>query len=81
MINLSFNLRTGKNILIVVEEDARISEAIIKFFNKASIDASESIYFVYNGVKIDHNDNRKIKELFKNNDSIIVIDISKVYGA
>ena len=81
MINLSFNLRNGENILIIIEKDARISEAIIKFFNKAGIVASESIYFVYNGVKIDHNDNRKIKELFKNNDSIIVIDISKVYGA
>jgi hypothetical protein len=81
MINLSFNLRTGKNIHIIIEEDARISEAIIKFFNKANIDASENIYFVFNGVKINHNDDRKIKDLFKNGDSIIVIDITNVQGA
>ena len=81
MINLSFALSTGKNIYIIIEEDARISEAITKFYNQANIGSSESFYFLYNGVKIDHNDDRKIKDFFKSGAHILVIDVNRVEGA
>ena len=84
MINLFFTLRNGNKIHIIIEGDARISDAIRKFFNKVNIvdsDIKEKIYFLYNGLKIDPNDDKKIKDIFVGGAIIYVIETTNVYGA
>jgi hypothetical protein len=83
-INLLFTSPSYK-ILIAIEEDAKFSEAIRKFFNKAKIDDSKrkEIYFLYNGKTLDHTDDRKIKDFLSGESyfTINVIDITNIIGA
>ena len=79
-IELIFSLNDGRQIPITLEEDARISKAIRVFLLKANIN-SNHIFFIYNNIKIEKNDNRKIKDVFKDDFNIIVINTHDVIGA
>ena len=84
-IQLSFNCRGTRLICIPVSKNTRFSEAISKFLMKMGIlEQINHLFFLYNSIKLNVDDDRTIEEIFgknKNDIEIVVIDPFEVKGA
>jgi hypothetical protein len=84
-INIMFETPYGKKITVPCNPNIRIGELLRKYVQKVGIPESaisKSIYFLFNGCKIDNNGNETLEQKSLRDCSIItVIDQSAVLGA
>ena len=85
-INLIFQTTNGKNTNLVLDFGTTVNTALIKYLEKlkrVDLIGKNSLYFLYNAMKIDFNDQTPIEKKFKFYDSpqIMVVDVQDLIGA
>ena len=84
LLNIYFQMPTGNKISVTCPASTRIKDIIRNFIKKANISEKDSnlLYYIYNGHKLDKNENRTIAEMgMLNTSAIVVIDSNSVIGA
>ena len=69
-INCTFLTPEGTRINIPAPENIKVKELFLKFINRVGLDEKvleNKIFFIFNGLKINSNDDRIIKNVFLNN--------------
>ena len=84
-MNIKFQLSSGNRINMVVPETISLKTLFEEFVRKIGFDKNilnEDIYFLYNGIKMDINDIRSVKDLnFYDSCIILVVDTKGILGA
>ena len=85
-INMLFRTGKGSNVNIIIDIEKTISELIQTFLQRIKMPElfgkEKSLYFIYNATKINHNDTKKIKDVFHYSQPIIYVnDTSDLIGA
>ncbi len=85
-INILFRTGKGSNINIIIDIEKTISELIQTFLQRIKrpelFGKEKSLYFIYNATRINHNDTKKIKDVFHYSQPIIYVnDTSDLIGA
>ena len=85
-INILFRTGKGSNVNIIIDIEKTISELIQTFLQRIKrpelFGKEKSLYFIYNASRINHNDTKKIKEVFHYSQPIIYVnDTSDLIGA
>lgn len=87
IMNLFFTTTTNLKVNLIMNGQATFKDLLIKLCNKLHINESyvfveKKIILIYGGVKLNVEDNRTLREVFKNNNpQIIVIDTHNLIGA
>ena len=87
IMNLLFTTTTNLKVILRAKGRATFKDLLIKLCNKLHINESyvfveKYIILIYDGVKLNVEDNRTLREVFKNNNpNIIVIDTHNLIGA
>ena len=87
IMNLFFTTTTNLKVKLIMNGQATFKDLLIKLCNRLHINESyvfveKKIALIYNGVKLNVEDNRTLREVFKNNNPyIIVIDTQNLIGA
>ena len=85
-INILFRTGNGSNINIIIDIEKTINELIQTFLQRIKrpelFGKEKSLYFIYNASRINHNDTKKIKDVFHYSQPIIYVnDTSNLIGA
>ena len=85
-INILFRTGKGSNVNIIIDIEKTISELIQTFLQRIKMPElfgkEKSLYFIYNATRINHNDTKKIKDVFHYSQPIIYVnDTSDLIGA
>ena len=84
-MNIKFQLSSGNRINMVVPETISLKTLFEEFVRKIGFDKNilnKDIYFLYNGIKMDINDIRSVKDLnFYDSCIILVVDTKGILGA
>ena len=82
--NINFTTASGYSTILTVDHNIKVYDLLTKYMKKINLSPSligNGLYFIYNGSKIKNDDyNRLIKDFFKKNSSIIVIDSGNLIG-
>ena len=84
--NLVFKVTTGLIVHILIGIENSVKDALIMFCNKVDksplIAKKRKIIFLYNAVRLEFEDNRKLGQFFLSpNSNITVLDSSNILGA
>ena len=84
-INISFVFTKGERININIDQNKTFKDAVYAFCNKVggiSFDQVEkNIFFLFNGIKLDIKDKRKLCQFSFNSSAIMVVDNKNIIGA
>ena len=84
-INLTFDHTSGLKISISIDQNKTFKEAVIMFCNKVGKPFStikKNIHFLYNAIKLDIEDNRKLAQISSGVPMrICVVDVINIIGA
>ena len=84
-INISFVFTKGERINIDIDQNITFKDAVYAFCNKVggiSFDQVEkNIFFLFNGIKLDIKDKRKLCQFSFNSSAIMVVDNKNIIGA
>ena len=85
-INILFRTGKGSNVNIIIDIEKTISELIQTFLQRIKMPElfgkEKSLYFIYNATKINHNDTKKIKDVFHYSQPVVYVnDTRDLIGA
>ena len=85
-INVIFITQKGEKIAIDIPHNMKIKDLLIKYVIKMGLGPdilkNDSIYFMYNGLRIDRNENKTVDHFFLlGSPSLLVIDTNNIIGA
>jgi hypothetical protein len=84
-INISFQLSSGKKIILVASENMKLAELFEAFIKKIGFDTEilgSDIYFLYRGGRMNLDEQRSLIEMdLVDNSTILVIDVKGIIGA
>ena len=84
-INIFFTSQKGFRKNIVSPTNLKVKDLFIKYIIKLGLDKEvigKSIFFLFNGLRVDHNEEKNVGEFFRYNGSnVIVIDTKDIIGA
>ena len=84
-INISFTTQKGKKMIIVVPRELQVKELLKMYVLRNGLGPKvleDAIFFVYNGLKVKNNEERKVGEFFGfSGTNIVVLDIKDLIGA
>ena len=84
-MNLLFNSTTGLKINITIYGSQTFRDAVLQFLAKIrfySSNALKDLAFIYNATRLNIEDNRQLREIFKGqNPKITVLDVNNILGA
>ena len=81
-INIIFEFYNGTKVIMKVSENNTIKELLNKFLNKMCINNMEQLLFLWEGIKLSPENEKKINELWiRNGTIIIVLEKAVVIGA
>ena len=86
-VNITFTTQKGQKMNIVCSVNTKIKDLFIKYISRLGLGPNvmgDSIFFLFNGKKIDKNDNRQINQLgfsFNTGTTILVIDTKDIIGS
>jgi hypothetical protein len=85
-INILFRTGKGSNVNIIIDIEKTISELIQTFLQRIKMPElfgkEKSLYFIYNATRINHNDTKKIKDVFHYSQPVVYVnDTRDLIGA
>ena len=84
-VNVVFTTQKGKKMNIICPSNMKIKDLFVQYVTRQGLGPGiigDSFFFLYNGIKLNHKENRTIGELGINSGyNIIVIDIKDIMGS
>ena len=84
-INVTFTTQKGNKIMIVAPYNMKIKDLLVQYILRIGLGPSvigDSIFFVFNGLRIDQNEEQTVKNFFwQGSGQIVVLDTKNIIGA
>ena len=85
-INVVFNHPTGKKITITCPSSMKVKDLLFQYISRVGVNISligKDIFFIYNGLKINENEEKDIEHYFFSGTlhNILVVDTKNIIGA
>ena len=83
--NITFTTQKGNKLNIICPYDMKISDLLIQYVIRVGLGPdillSNSLFFLYNGARLDKCDKRVVGDLLNTGSNIIVVDLKGVIGS
>ena len=84
-INITFTTQRGNKMIIVVPRDLPVKELLKMYVLRIGLGPGvlkDAIFFIYNGLKVDINEEKEVGQFFCfNGTNIVVLDTKNIIGA
>ena len=82
--NVIFITQKGKKMIIIAPVSMKMKELLVQYVVRNGLGPKVlegNIFFIYNGLRIDHNEEKSVGEFIKNLGVIVVLDKQNLIGA